>query len=210
MFLYNDKTKVDIKITKTELYKIIKADKIIKQESEAISLISISNILNSENLRLESSDCVKEIYIIDVHLKSKLCPYALIEAFNKTINFQVVFRVIFGNEIKYITSIKNFHENIKILKTFESDWVNRIIIDFPITNKLEKVYKEIIRNITTHNFRENENFEDYIKRLELIKKLKSEIEKQTKTMNNEKQPNIKMSLNDKIKQMKNELNELEG
>ena len=42
-----------------------------------------------------------------------------------------------------------------------------------------------------------------------IKKQKNEIEKQTKIMNAEKQPNIKMKLNDEIKQMKKELQELE-
>ena len=35
------------------------------------------------------------------------------------------------------------------------------------------------------------------------------IAEQTKTMNNEKQPNLRMALNDKIKQMKKQLQELE-
>ena len=53
------------------------------------------------------------------------------------------------------------------------------------------------------------HFDDYILRIDSIKKLKSEIEKLTKTMNNEKQPNIKMAMNDKIKQMKKDLINME-
>ena len=57
--------------------------------------------------------------------------------------------------------------------------------------------------ITHYHFRQDEEFEDYISRLESIKKQKLEIEKLTKTMNAEKQPNLRMAMNDKIKQMKN-------
>ena len=98
---------------------------------------------------------------------------------------------------------------MKIIKRFESDWIAPLELDFPITTKLENVFKKIIKNITNYDFRQEESFESYSKRIDDINKLKSEIDKQTKTMNNEKQPNIKMAMNDKIKQMKKQLQELE-
>ena len=67
----------------------------------------------------------------------------------------------------------------------------------------------MIAKLTLYPFRIDEDFKQYVDRMSAIKKQKSEIEKQTKIMNAEKQPNIKMKLNDEIKQMKKELQELE-
>ena len=58
------------------------------------------------------------------------------------------------------------------------------------------------------DFKLDESFDDYILRIDSIKKLKAEIEKLTKTMNSEKQPNLRMALNDKIKLMKKELQKM--
>ena len=80
----------------------------------------------------------------------------------------------------------------------------------PSSVKLENVYKQMIAKLTLYPFRTSEDFKQYVDRMSEIKKQKNEIEKQTKIMNTEKQPNIKMKLNDEIKQMKKELQKLEG
>ena len=67
----------------------------------------------------------------------------------------------------------------------------------------------MLKYVVGYSFRQDESFENYTKRLDEIKKLKSEIDKQTRLMTAEKQPNIKMALNDKIKEMKRNLQELE-
>ena len=80
----------------------------------------------------------------------------------------------------------------------------------PSSVKLENIYKQMITKLTLYPFKTSEDFKQYVDRMSAIKKQKSEIEKQTKIMNTEKQPNIKMKLNDEIKQMKKELQKLEG
>ena len=99
---------------------------------------------------------------------------------------------------------------MKVLKTFESNWQKVEIKDLPITTKLDTLFKNMIQYITSYSFRQDEGIEQYIARLDAIKKLKLDIEKQTKIMNAEKQPNLRMALNDKIKQMKKQLQALEG
>ena len=67
----------------------------------------------------------------------------------------------------------------------------------------------MLKYVVGYSFKPEESFQEFVQRLNCIKKQKTEIEKLTKKMNNEKQPNIKMALNDKIKQMKKDLLNLE-
>ena len=206
MFNYSKNTEVNMLFKVNELLKTIKADKATKVDSANITMVKLSNTLSAENTRLEGSEDIREIYVIDVDLKTKQVPMLFIQAFNKYISFQTLFRVHFGQEIKYFISLKTFEEeNVKVLKLFESDWLNQEKQELPTTLKLETLFKEMVAFVSGCKFRKDESFEDYVSRLESIKKLKAEIEKQTKTMNNEKQPNLRMALNDKIKQMKKEL-----
>lgn len=210
MFNFSDKTQANITFKMLELFRTLKADKQVKTDASNIAEVKLANILSPDRTFMEASDQVKEIYIIELTLTSKSVPAMFIDLFNKYIEFQTLFKLIYGTQVKYISSIKQFaDEKMKVLKTFESDWQTETTQDFPITNKLENVFKTIITNITGVSFRQDEAYSNYISRLEAIKKLKSEIEKQTKTMNNEKQPNLRMALNDKIKQLKRQLQELE-
>lgn len=206
MFKYNPKTKVDVNFKMLELFRTIRADKKVKTDAENILTVKLSNTLSPAKTNMEASENVQEIYVIDIELNSKQVPELFIDAFNKYIAFQKLFRLRYKEEIKYITSIKTFEdEKTKILKMFESDWGKVEVNDFPITNRLEIVFKNMLKFITGYSFTQVENFEEYVSRLDGIKKLKTEIEKLTKTMNAEKQPNIRMSINDKIKLLKKEL-----
>ena len=210
MFNFSEKTQANITFKMLELFRTLKVDKQVKADAQVIAEVKLANILSPDRTFMESSEQVKEIYVIDITLTSRNVPMLFIDAFNKYIEFQTLFRLIYNDEIKYITSVKQFtEEKMKVLKTFESDWHKEELKELPITNKLENVFKHIINNITSTSFRQDESFDNYISRLDAIKKLKSEIEKQTKTMNNEKQPNLRMALNDKIKQMKKDLLNLE-
>lgn len=210
MFNYSEKTKVDIKFKMLDLFKTIKADKSVKTDASNVVSVVLSNTLSPERTNLEASENVKEIYVIDIILNSKRVPEIFVNAFNRFIEFQTLFRLHFQDEIKYIGSIKTFSdEKMKILKTFESDWKKEEKFEFPFTTKLENVFKEMLKYVVGYAFRQDESFENYVKRLDEIKKLKSEIDKQTRLMIAEKQPNIKMALNDKIKEIKKNLQELE-
>ncbi len=211
MFNYSEKTQANITFKMLELLRTIKADKETKLDAQNVLSVTLSNTLSPERTNLEPSENVKEIYIMDITLKSANVPAKFIESLNKYINFQILFRLHYGNEVKYITSLKVFSEDkTKVLKSFESPWQAESKQDMPITTKLENVFKAMVAFVSNYAFRPGEDFESYTNRLATIKKLNAEIEKQTRMMNAEKQPNIKMQLNDKIKALKKELQRLEG
>ena len=210
MFRFSEKTQVNIQFKMLELFRTIKADKVVKADAGNVTKVTLSNVLSPDRTNMESSDDVKEIYVFDLELNSNRVPEKFIEALNKSINFQTLLTLKYNEKVKYIIAVKIIDdEKIKILRTFESDWQEEELEDMPSSVKLENIYKQMIAKLTLYPFRTSEDFKQYVDRMSAIKKQKSEIEKQTKIMNAEKQPNIKMKLNDEIKQMKKELQELE-
>ena len=211
MFRFSEKTQVNIQFKMLELFRTIKADKIVKADAGNVTRVTLSNVLSPDRTNMESSDNVKEIYVFDIELNSNKVPEKFIEALNKSINFQTLLTLRYNDKVKYIIAVKIIDdEKIKILKTFESDWQEETLDDMPISVKLENIYKQMIAKLTLYPFKTSEDFKQYVDRMSAIKKQKSEIERQLKIMNAEKQPNIKMKLNDEIKQMKKELQQLEG
>lgn len=211
MFKFNEKTQVNVQFKMLELFRTIKADKVVKADAGNVTKVTLSNVLSPDRTNMESSDDVKEIYVFDLELNSNKVPEKFIEALNKSINFQTLLTLRYNDKVKYIIAVKIIDdEKIKILKTFESDWQEETLDEMPSSVKLENIYKQMIAKLTLYPFKTSEDFKQYVDRMSAIKKQKSEIEKQTKIMNAEKQPNIKMKLNDEIKQMKKELQELEG
>lgn len=210
MFRFSEKTQVNIQFKMLELFRTIKADKIVKADAGNVTRVTLSNVLSPDRTNMESSDNVKEIYVFDIELNSNKVPEKFIEALNKSINFQTLLTLRYNDKVKYIIAVKIIDdEKIKILKIFESDWQEEQLDDMPSSVKLENIYKQMIAKLTLYPFKTSEDFKQYVERMSAIKKQKSEIERQLKIMNAEKQPNIKMKLNDEIKQMKKELQELE-
>lgn len=211
MFRFSEKTQVNMQFKMLELFRTIKADKVVKADAGNVTKVTLSNVLSPDRTNMESSDNVKEIYVFDIELNSNKVPEKFIEALNKSINFQTLLTLKYNDRVKYIIAIKIIDdEKIKILKTFESDWQEETLDEMPSSVKLENIYKQMIAKLTLYPFKTSEDFKQYVDRMSAIKKQKSEIERQTKIMNTEKQPNIKMKLNDEIKQMKKELQQLEG
>ncbi len=211
MFNYSEQTFVNLKFKMLDLFRTIKADKEIKTSAKNVIDVMLSNTLSPERTKLDASDNVKEIYVMDMHLNTSEVPINFIEALNKFINFQILFRLHFNYEIKYVISLKVFQEEkIKVLKTFESEWQEPFKQELPLTTKLEKVYKLMVTNVAGYSFRQEEIFEQYADRMTAIKKQKAEIEKLIKMRDAERQPNKKIELNDKVKEMKKDLQRMES
>lgn len=211
MFNYPEKTSVNLKFKMLDLFKTIKADRTVKKDAENIISVTLANIISPSRINLSADKNVKEIYIIKINLKTSRIPELFLKAFNNQIFFQTVFKLCYNDEVKYFSSIKVFNEEkMKVLKTYETAWKAENKIDFPITTKLAKVFKSVIEYTTSQKLKQDEAYEKYVERLNNIKKLNAEIERLTKLMNAEKQPNLKMALNDKIREIRKELQRMIG
>ena len=206
MFIYPEKTEVNIQFKMLELFRTIKADKLVKNDATIVNKVILSNILSKDRTNLEESEFVKEIYVIDLYLTTKKVPSLFLDTLNKSINLQVLFRLHYNDSVKYIISIKLYdEEKLKILKVFESDWQEDLKEEMPQIIKLESLFKCMIAKITTYPFKTEENFNQYVERYAIIVKMQNEIDKLIKKRDAEKQPNLKMRLNDEIREKRKAL-----
>ena len=202
MFIYPEKTEINIQFK----IKTIKADKLVKNDATIVNKVILSNILSKDRTNLEESEFVKEIYVIDLYLTTKKVPSLFLDTLNKSINLQVLFRLHYNDSVKYIISIKLYdEEKLKILKVFESDWQEDLKEEMPQIIKLESLFKCMIAKITTYPFKTEENFNQYVERYAIIVKMQNEIDKLIKKRDAEKQPNLKIRLNDEIREKRKEL-----
>lgn len=206
MFIYPEKTEINIQFKMLELFRTIKADKLVKNDATIVNKVILSNILSKDRTNLEESEFVKEIYVIDLYLTTKKVPSLFLDTLNKSINLQVLFRLHYNDSVKYIISIKLYdEEKLKILKVFESDWQEESKEEMPQIIKLESLFKCMIAKISTYPFKTEENFNKYVDRYAIIVKMQNEIDKLIKKRDAEKQPNLKMRLNDEIREKRKEL-----
>ena len=210
MFIYSEKTAVNIQFKMLELFRTIKADKLVKNDATIVNKVILANILSKDRTNLEESEFVKEIYIIDLYLTTKKVPSLFLDTLNKSINLQVLFRLHYNDSVKYIISIKLYdEEKLKILKVFESDWQEELKEEMPQIIKLESLFKCMIAKITTYPFKTEENFNKYVERYAIIVKMQNEIDKLIKKRDAEKQPNLKIRLNDEIREKRKVINLME-
>lgn len=209
MFNYSENTRRNKELKIKELLKLIDADKNIKKEAAQIEKMILSHILSADTMNMRASENVKEIYIIDVLLKERFIPLDFIKEVDKEINFQTIFRFKCNKDTLFVTSLKIIEEEkVKMLSTFKTEWMVIEKRDFNFTSNLENIYKQFLEVISSVKFLPNEDLADFDKRVIKIKKLQAEISKYKRIMIIEKQPNIKMAINDKIKKYQKQLEEI--
>ena len=210
MFQFPSTTKVEQNLKLNDMYKLIKADKDLKAKSQNILSITIINAISELSTKLKLSSEIKVIYVIKIELNSFDVPYDFLKVFDKSICFNVLFILHCGDKVKYLISYKTTTDNIVVSqsKFFETEWISPTLLEMPLVNNLEDVYKEILANITKLKFRENETLKSWVIRFSEIEKLKKEFTKTEKLMQKEIQPKKQIQYNEKLRELYKKIKEL--
>jgi hypothetical protein len=174
-----------------------------KKFSESIDKINWLNKLSIDTINLDGND-VKEIQIFEIKLKSKEKIQPLLNIIDKAIPYHIIFIITFEEEVYLSTSKKHNHinnENIAVIDwNFISDWHS-------YSKKLTLNLKESIDFIFTNfcsqisGFQSN-NIKEIIERDSSKNKLIKQIEELELKIKKEKQFNLKVEINKKIKELK--------
>ncbi|MGN0783452.1 MAG: DUF4391 domain-containing protein [Christensenellales bacterium] len=212
MFDLNSKTKVNRKFRLVELYRLMAADKDVKVNAKCILSIMLSNVLSEDTMNVAAGDKVKEIYIFDIELCSKTIPTLFISSLDKAINLHTLFVFRCGDESMLYGCFKEkTGKGIKLGKYYHTDWTKaQTPISLPLNvASMDDIYTAIIDELIPITAREGEQTSDFVARYETITKLKKEIAKLQKQVDNERQSKRRFELNDGLKKLKKEL-ETEG
>lgn len=212
MFELSTKTQVNKKFKLSELFKMIGADKDIKANAKNITSITLANVLSKETMNFAESGDVKEIYVFEVELADKAIPSQFISALDKAIALHTVFLLKCDDEEKLYGAYKQkTDKGIKIGKYYGTSWQAQganIELSSDV-DSLDKLYMAMIDTLIPISAMAEETPTELIDRYEKITKLKAEIAKQQRLVDSEKQSKKRFELNDKLKQLKNELEKIE-
>lgn len=211
MFELSSKTQVNRKFKMTELYKVMGADKAVKSDAANIVSVTLTNVLNKDTLNFSAKGDVKEIYLFEIVLNTKTVPSLFISSLDKITNFHTAFILCCGNEEMLYGAFKEYGEKgIKVGKYYFTAWAAERTVALPLgVSCLEDIYTAIIDELIPITARKNESTKDFVERYGEIVKLQKEIDKLQHLVDTEKQPKRRFELNDKLKQKKKELEDLE-
>lgn len=213
MFDLSSKTKVNRKFRLAELYKMMGADKDIKADAKNIVSVILTNVLSQDTMNLSSDGKVKEVYIFDIELNSKTLPTLFISSLDKAINLHTVFILKCDDEqMLYGCYKEKTDKGVKLGKYYGTDWTKeKTPISLPLNvNNIDDIYTAIIDELIPITANQGEETSDFVARFDRINKLKNEIVRLQKQVDNERQPKKRFELNDELKKLKKELESLEN
>ena len=213
MFDLSSKTKVNRRFRPTELYKLMAADKDVKADAKGISSVVLMNVLSQDTMNVPAGDKVKEIYIFDIELSSKTIPALFISSLDKAINLHTLFVLRFNDErMLYGCYKEKTEKGVKLGQYYSTDWTKS---QTPISLTLnvfsmDDIYTAIIDELIPIAAKQNETTSDFVTRYDTIMKLKFEIDKKQRQVDNERQSKKRFELNDELKKLKEQLAILEN
>lgn len=213
MFDLSSKTQVNRKFRLAELYKMMAADKEVKTDAKSIISVVLSNVISQDTMNLSSEGNVKEIYIFDIELDKKTIPTLFISSLDKAINLHTIFILHCENEqILYGCFKERTEKGVKLGKYYKTDWTTDTKpIPLPLNvTSIDDIYTAIIDVLIPIEANAGEQTSDFVARFDKINKLKVEIERKQKQVDNERQSKRRFELNDELKALKRELKKLEN
>lgn len=182
--------------------------------TDDIERIVWSNKLAPSTINVDDGDNVHEIVIFTVELKHPDCPNDVFAFIDRNIPRHTVFELSFSDKIKLHVNYKQWsdiqHTKFEIIETFTTDWMDAQNFEFRIDGKnLDCVYDNFVRKIAGERL----TFKDAeLKNAVMLTQQKASIEKKIEILKNkirkEPQLKIKMEINDELKRLKNQLNNL--
>ena len=209
MYEFSSKTKVAQKFKLSELLKMIHADKELKQEANSTESVQMTNAISQATTGLVPSEEVNEIYIIEILLKNEVVPHNFIKALDKTIRLQVLYKIVSGGKVKWMSGPKAITDD-KLSQTrhFETEWIEEEAKELPLVSSLTELYKAILVQLTNLQFRTGEKIKQWEQRYTELEHLKKDFEKIEKLMNAEAQPKKKFAYNEKLREIYEKIKEL--
>jgi hypothetical protein len=181
-----------------------------KKFTDTIDKITWLNKLSKDTINLDGT-AVKEIQIFEIKLKSKEKIQPLLNIIDKAIPYHIIFIVTFGEENYLSTSKKHNHinnENTAVIDwNFISDWQSfaKKKISLNLKESIDFIFTDFCSQISGFQSR---NIKEIIEKDSAKTKLKKQIEQLELQIIKEKQFNLKVVMNQKLKELKKHFKEL--
>jgi len=202
MFNLPERTLCNKKIPKNKFYEKLEAGTRLKDLFVAqIDQVVWKHKLSKETVNIEPTDDVSEIQVFELFLKQRELSREILESIDKSIPYPILHVLIYKNEAKLAIAykLKNLNnENRSIVQSYyESEWkpVSEVSMNLISGLDLKSVYENIIKYLMPIKPLKHEDFAETIGRQAQVEAIDNEIKKLETKIKNEKQFNLKVSLN---------------
>ena len=185
-------------IPKSLFYKkVTMATSAKKEFTDVIEKITWLYKIAPDTLGVNKTDNIEELEIFEIKLKQKQLPKNVIRVITKAISYPILFVIKYQDDYCY---------SIKVEKSYYSNWNQNITFDFNYNN-LNTIYESIVKKI----IKEEDNQSSFTEIISINDK-KQELEKQIiqlkRKISQEKQFNRKVELNQELRKIEQEMEEL--
>lgn len=195
MFDLPNSTIVNKFIPKKTFYERTNIANSVKDEFvKLIDRITWAYKLSEDTLNISKTEDVEEVEVFDIEVKDKKIPKSVIKIIVKAIPYKILFVIRYNDEICY--GIDNYN----------TEWNENINFNFNGFN-LEIIYQNIVKAIIKEENNQN-NFETIISNNTRKNELELQINVIKNKIKSEKQFNRKVELNQKLRNLEKEMEEL--
>ena len=212
MLGFSQTTEFNKRIPKQKFYENLDVSPALKRVFvEQIKLIHWRNKLAESTLNIAPGQAVTEIEVIEIKLTQPQLDEAVLRQIDKEIPYHILFVLSYGNKVQAWTGYKEAAESgkkaFKVNKYYHTEWMleDELILDIEGLN-MDAVWDNFIIQIGGVELEQGNDLAEQIAVDERKEKLIKEIEKLEKQARNEKQPNKKFELAQKVKALKEKLN----
>lgn len=210
-------TEFNKKIPKRKFYENLEISPALKKIFiEQIDKIIWSNKIASSTTNLAGGDLVKEIEVFEVFLKSPNLDDELLRHIDRAVPYHIVFILEYQGRYKACISYKEStlsgNMAFKVNSYYYTDWLDKQNLHLKLEGlNLDAAYENFVRQIageTLQKIVSDESLKDSVARSEQKELLQRQILALESKIRKEKQLNKQMQINNELKKLKRDLEEL--
>lgn len=174
--------------------------------------------LSPDTIHLDSGEIVSEIQVFEIKLNQKELDENVLRQIDRQIPYHILFLLeyegLYQAWIAYKQGSKNSSSSMKVDQYFHTEWLAEQDLPIKIDGlNLDKVYENFVRQIAGNQLHSKssaskESLKEDIELSKEIQKLEKKISTVQKKLKNEKQLNRRMEINQELKSLKHQLEEM--
>jgi len=210
----------------TELNRMLPKNKIYEQGNinsairslfiEQVDQVIWQNKLSAQTLNIEPAATVPEVQVFIIKLKGTELSHEVLTVIDKAIPLPIIFELHTGNSVKVVAAYKQLKVSdkkdeaqikVELSAYFASKWLAKSTprSALPVSLNMQSLYAQLIRSLLSLSAKGNESLAQQIKRISQINKLEKSLSQLNKKLGNEKQFKRKVTLNNQVRELKQEL-----
>lgn len=218
-YTFPDKALVNRNIPKTKFYEHASISRSVKDAFVSqIQQITWAYKLSPETTNLAAVKGLLEIQVFNIQLKAPELDNGVLISIDKAIHHPIFYQLFFEEKMRVVMAYKRINESDEtkwmIEQYLSSQWLTiaeaeQLKTPLPIALNLGGLYEQMLKALMPITAHQDESIKAQIERLSQMTQKQKEIDQLQSKMRNEKQFNRKVEMNNQLKTLQQQLEQLQ-